>query len=179
MKKKRLQKKTCFALGIGGAALWLAAGVMVAANIGPANFVQMACLALTGAMLLFLATLEKGQAGKGRRVKLLLLFLALLAAYLRLWPMDLLEVLVIPLMLTMYRKKGDAPFIVVAWVAEAGMATVRTLALTPLLGASPQLPVGLAMVVLGLVRGLLLARAYRAAAAEPPIMVEDATRSLR
>jgi hypothetical protein len=179
VKKKRLQKKTCFALGLAGAVMLLAGGVLVAASFGPANFLQMACFAFNGIMLLFLALMERGEDGRKKRVKLLLLFLALMIAQLRLPPLDWLEALVLPLGLWMYAKKGDGPFLWGLAAAEVAVAALRTLALTPLLGAHPSRWVGGGMVVLALVRALVLLRFYRAAALEKPIEDEAAIHRLR
>ncbi len=173
MKRRIVQPKNCFALGLAGAACSLAAGVMMAILVSPAVFFRFTAMAFTGIMLLFLATTEKGDDKRSRRIKLLLLFVALLISYLDL-PLlcPPLEALVLPLLGIMYREKGnrtDLSAILLLSVLELAYAVIRTLALTPLLGPSP-LPyqiMGITLALVAVARGWLLFRLYRAAAKQP------------
>jgi len=161
VKKRLVQKKTCFLLGVFGAVLLLAAGLLMVLSRGPAQLLQMASFALTGGMLLFLAVQERGPNKTSRRTKWFGLFLLLLAGYLGLPLLDLAEIPVLPLMLVMVWQKRHVPLLVGLLLAEVAFGALRTLAITPLLGPTPALWVGIGMMVLGAVRGLACGVLYR------------------
>ncbi len=158
---KRLKKSTCAALGLAGAALAALGGVLMALNVGAARYAATGTLVLCGGMLLLLATMERGEDKKTRRIRLLVLFFLLVLANLRLPPLDILEVAVLPLLALLYAQKGDGPLVVLLAVAELALAVLRTLAITPLLGAQPLRVVGAVLVCVAVLRFAVLWRLWR------------------
>lgn len=158
LKKRKIKASTCFGIGVAGGLLGLLGGILAMVGVGPALYAQNATLIVLAAMLLLLATTEKGDTKRGRRVKLLVLALLLVAALPRLPVLDWPEALALPLMTLMYRQKGDAPFTVLLLVFELGHTVVRAVSITSLLGPNPLWWVGLALALVSTVRGAVLLR---------------------
>lgn len=167
MRLKKLKKSTCFAIGMVGAALAALGGVLMATGVGVARYAHTGALVFGGAMLLLLATLEKGDAKKPLRVRLFVLFFLLLVANLRLPPLDFLEAAVIPLLAVLYGQKGDGPLTLVLLVFEVALALLRTLAETGYLGANYLQIVGVALAATAALRFVVLLRLNRRAANAP------------
>lgn len=177
LKKLKLRMSTCFGFGIAGAACGLGAGIMQVAGVGEAQYFQTAGFILIGVMLLLLAGLQKGKEARGLRVKLLVLFIALLLAWLRLPPLELLEVPVVPLLLWFSRdgEENDIPWLVGLSLCEVAQGVVRTVGDVELLGGreilfggQTLLFTGAALILVNLARGVVLARLYRRAKANQP-----------
>lgn len=179
LKRIRLKKTTCFGLGLAAACVTLLGGILMVVGVGQAQYAHTGSLVLGGAMLLFLGVYEKGPENKGRRTKLLLLFFALIIAFLRLPPLDLLEVLVLPCLLAMYGQRGDGGWMALLLAGEIASGAARTLALTSLFGSHGLVVVGGALVFTGLTRGLVLAVLFQRAKAQPEKAEEPGLRRLR
>lgn len=179
MKMRRFKRSTAFALGLAGAGINLVGGVLMACGFGAAGYTKMAALALYGAMLLVLALLEKGQDKRTLRTILLVLFFVLLASNLGLPLLDILEAAVLPLVLVLYRSRGDGPVMALLILFELFLAAVRTLSITPVLGTQPLRVWGVALAATAVVRGLALARLQRRAAAAAQSEGEPPPSSLR
>lgn len=182
MKKRILQKKTCFAAGLAGAVAGLACGVLQAAGTGPAEFLWRLAFVLYGLMLLFLAGTERGVQNKTRCVWLLLLFLALLVSYFNL-PLlcPALEAVVLPLLGRMYwleNGKSRTPWWVLV-VCEAVYLVVRTVMIMPSYEAVAALWVGVALALVSAARGWLLWVLYHNAAAQPDAVADAPAEKLK
>lgn len=174
--KKRLsfKRSTCYAIGVAGGVVGIIGGGLMAAGFGKAQYTHTAVLVLLGAMLLLLAIQEKGPENRTKRTQYLLLVFALIIGNLRLPPLDLFEVLVLPLALLMNRQKGDGPYIAVLAVFEAAYAVVRYLDWMNRLGPDSLRVVGVVWIALSLVRGLVLLRERNWAAARQRQSGDDA-----
>lgn len=181
MKRIRLKKTTCFGFGIAAACMTMLTGILMLAGVGEAQYAQTASLVLGGGMLLFLGVYEKGDANRKLRTKLLALFFALVIAFLRLPPLDWLEVLVLPCLLALYgdKARGYRGWMVLLIMAEILSAAVRTLILTSLFGAYALQAMGGALVVTGLVRAVVLLGLFRQAAEVPTAPDDGRVRRLR
>ena len=155
-----------------------AGGLLMAFGVGAAQYAHTAALVFSGAMLLLLATLEKGPEKKPLRVRLLVLFFLLLFANLRLPPLDFLEAAVIPLTAAMYGRKSDKPLVLALLGFELGLALLRTLAVTGYLGAHALKVVGSVLAATAILRFAALLRLNRRAAREPG-KTDDEIHSLR
>lgn len=154
---RKLKRSTCFGIGIAGAVVGIITGVLTALHYGQVMYGRTGAMVLYGAMLLLLGTREKGQAHKGRRTGLLILFFMLLLGNLGLPLLDILAAFVLPALLVMYRADGDGPLLVVLVLAEAAKAVVDTLAIMPgRLGSDALLVQGVVLVAVSLVRGVVL-----------------------
>ena len=167
LRLKKRKRSTCFAIGMAGAVLAALGGILMATGVGAARYAHTGALVLSGAMLLLLATLEKGEKKKPLRVRLFVLFFLLLLANLRLPPLDFLEAAVIPLLAVLYGQKGDGPLTLVLLVFEAGLALLRTLATTGFLGGQAIQIVGVALAATAALRFVVLLRLNRRAAHDP------------
>ncbi|MDL2254580.1 hypothetical protein LJC49_11065, partial [Ruminococcaceae bacterium OttesenSCG-928-I18] len=139
-------------------------GVMMSLGLGQADFLRAAAFVMAGAMLLFLALAESGQENAGKRARLLGLFFLLLVSYFDL-PLlcPVLEALVVPLLLVLYRRQGDGGRIALVGFFELTYALCRTLALAALFGAYTLQVVGMAMLAVAAARFWALLRLYRRA----------------
>lgn len=181
-KKLRLKRSTCAVVGVVGALATIGDGILKLLNVGGYSYLEWAtrsggaqyastlALVFYGAMLLLLAVVvEKGPDNKRRRLGLLGLFLLLLVSYMGLPPLDVLEAPVLPLLLVMYHRRGDAPFIAAAALFEVAFAVLRLMLIAPSFAAGSQLLVaGWTAIAIGLVRGVLLLRLRGRLAAEAP-----------
>lgn len=158
-RKFNLRRRTCFSIGVVGAVMNLLAGVLMVTGVGPAMYAHTAAFVFFGGMLLLLAVTEKGNDNKTRRLKLLLLFILGLLGLLRLPLLDLAEVFMLLLAAVMYLESRDWPWVLGLFVAEVGYGVVRTLALVPdFVGGNALLVEGIAVIVVGLVRGAVILR---------------------
>lgn len=174
MKTKRIQKKTCFKMGLAGAVAGFIAGGMMALRLGESTFVRMASFALYGAMLLFLSATEGGDENRSRRTRLLLLFLALLISYFEL-PLlcPLLGALVLPGLAFLYRQPGGRPL--AFWplvVCEAANVVVNSLMIMPSYAKISLLARGIALMVVSLLRFWMLWTLHQYAARQPDAVKE-------
>lgn len=158
-RKFNLRRSTCFMIGAVGAVMNLLTGILMIAGVGPAMYAQTAAFVFFGGMILLLAVTEKGPDNKTRRLKLLLIFILGILGLLRLPLLDLAEVFVLPLVAVMYLQSRDWPWVLGLFVAEVGYGVVRTLALVPeFVGGNALLAEGIAVIVVGLVRGAAILR---------------------
>lgn len=127
---------------------------------GAAQYAHMAALVLAGAMLLLLATKEKGPKYTKQRTQLLALFFLLVIANLRLPFLDFLELPAISFLAAMYGKKGDEKLVFALVFAELFLATVRTLSTGQLLGANALAFTGAALMITCTLRFFVLFRLY-------------------
>lgn len=171
-KKIHLKDSTCLAFGMAGALCNLLTAALMLAGVGPAMYARTAAFVLYGAMLLVLAVLQKGDAFKATRAKLMGLFFLLMLGWPQLPLLDLGEALALPLFFAMLRHKGDGGWLAALALAEAQYAVLRTLGITSAFGPHRILVLGASLAAAGLVRGAALARLYRRAKAlqgEAPI----------
>lgn len=180
MKKRRIQLKTCFLLGLAGAAVYAAAGLLMALRLGQAAMLVVAAFVLMGGMLLFLCVLEKGEAKKPLRVKLLVLFLAWMLSYTDLAPLNYLaDALMLPLLAVLYRQhKAHTPCFAVLALAEAGRLAARTLGVVDFFAPHTLAVEGAALALVAAARFWMLLTLYKMAAAAPPLVDENAVRKL-
>lgn len=168
LKRRKIRRSTCFMLGIVGAAVTFAAGVLRALGTGPAALPDAAGIALCGGMLLFLAAAERGPENKGRRIWLMVLFLLLLLSYLRLPPLDLLEAPVVVCAAALYRQKSDGPLLWGLGAADAAFAVARMLERVGYLPWDLPWLVGALMAAVAVLRGAVLLRLYLRTRDEKP-----------
>ncbi len=134
MKQKFLPRKTCFLAGAVGAGCLLLEGVLTLLGLGPLSFLTLAGFSLTGAMLLFLALVEKGPDGMSRRKRLILLFFALVASLLVPKAVaPVLDAVLVPLAAQLYVTREQRPLWLALALAEAAAMVARVLAATTLL----------------------------------------------
>lgn len=159
---KRLSKSACYALGVAGAAMGLAAGTLMAMGLGAAAWLRAASFALIGAMLLFLASSYAGADNKRLRTRLLLLFFLLLVSFFNL-PLlcPPLEAIVLPLLLRWVGDESDRPWWWLLVGTEALYAIARTVALAGSLLPYVLLINGTCLALVSLVRGGLIIRVRR------------------
>lgn len=175
MKKRRIQPKTCFMLGLAAQVVNAAAAVLMLLRLGPASMLAAMAFALTGGMMLFLCVVEKGDEKRGLRFKLLLLFLALLVSYFNLPPLNyLLDALLLPLLLLLYKRgRWHLPFALLL-VAEAARMALRTVGVVDYFAPNTLVVEGAALLAVAALRFWALFLLYRAAAAGPSLVDETA-----
>ncbi len=167
-KKKMLQQKTCFLMGLVAAVASAVSGVLMLFTQGAAQLPLTIAFVMNGAMLLFLALSMKGAEHRAMRTRLLGLFLMLLVSSFGL-PLlcPALEMLVLPLLCLLFYQKGDRPPLLFLCVGELGYALCRTLALTSALRAYAPLMVGLSLLLVAALRFWVLLRLHRRAGEAP------------
>ncbi len=161
MRRRRIPKTVCFGLGMAGAGMSMIAGLLMAVSFGQMELAHWAAFGFTGAMLLFLAAAERGEAQMARRLKLVGLFAMLLVSYFRLPPLDMLEIPVLPLLALLYWQKGDGPVWACLWVAEALVLALRYLGYAKLFGGYALPVMGVSLVLVGAARLVVLLRCYK------------------
>ncbi len=163
MKKKRLQKSSCFLMGLIGAAVGTLAGILMLLKVGEAALFSTVSLVMIGAMLLFLALAEQGPLQKAKRAKLLVLFFLVVLAYPNLPLLSpLAEALVMPLAGILYwRRTQDFPAWVILLLSEIGYAACKTLALWEGWQTHSLLLNGAGLVFVSLTRFFLLLRFFQ------------------
>ncbi len=167
-KKKVLQQKTCFMMGLIAVVASAVAAVLILFTAGAARLPLSIAFVMNGAMLLFLALSMKGPENKSQRAKLLGLFFMLLVSSFGL-PLfcPALEMLVIPLLGVLYYRLGDRFRLMGLCLAELCYALCRTLALTSALRAHTALMVGLSLLVVAAMRFWVLFQLHRRAEESP------------
>ena len=180
MVKRKIQISTCLLLGLIGAGISSLTGLLMALHWGYFGYFRLAAFAMTGAMLLFCATLQQGKPQKGLRTKLLLLFFALLVSIFDL-PLlcPPLEAIVLPLFFLLYPALFSKKQFYSLLGAEILFALIRTLAITDLFGTKPEVVVGFAWLLLSLLRGVFLLLAFRRAKLILPLSKEEPLHTLQ
>ena len=164
MKRKFLERRTCFLMGMCGALCYFAAGAFLLADVGPLSYLLLAGFALEGGMLLFLALAEKGGAGLARRKRLMLMFFSLLASIiLPAVVAPLFAAVVMPAVAYLYMdKKKDAPLWFCLLAAEAVYAALCIVAALRGEGL-PSVAMGLALLFVGAARAWMMFTLYKKA----------------
>lgn len=167
MKRKRISKRACFAMGTIGAVLYMGAGTLMLFGLGAAMFLRMAAFALMGAMLLFIALAEFGPENRKARIYLLVLFFVWMLSYIQepnyhLPPLSEICGAVVPILFTAkYRQGRFAPLWLALVAAELAQAVLLTLSIMPWYGTWHNYVVGGAIALAGLLRAAMLGTLYR------------------
>ena len=179
MVKRKIQISTCLLLGISGAAISGLSGLLMALRWGYFGYLRLAAFALCGAMLLFFATLQQGAKQKGQRTKLLLLFFALLVSVFDL-PLlcPPLEAIVLPLFFLLYPALFSKKQFYILLGAEILLAVIRTLAISDIFGAMPEVVVGIALLLVSALRLFFLWQGLRLSKTSPPLPKEEPLHTL-
>lgn len=153
MPKKWIKPKTCATLGIIGALAGVLAGALMAAGLSQAAFARMAAFIFYGVMILFLAVWEKGPEKRGLRLRLFLLFVALLISWFDL-PLlcPALEALVLPLFALLYRGEGIQSRFFALVALEVVYLAIRTIAIMPVFGGHTLQVMGIALIAVSVAR---------------------------
>lgn len=167
-KKKYLQQKTCFKMGLIAAVVGALAAFLMLFTAGPAQLFLTISFVMSGAMLLFLALAMKGPAHKSLRARLLGLFFMLLLSSFGL-PLfcPALEMLVLPLLGILFYQVGDKRHLVFLCFAELAYALCRTLALTSLFGKAELAVVAVSLLLVSAARFWVLMRMHHRAEEAP------------
>lgn len=157
MGRKRISRKTAALLGVIGSLAGVLAGALMAAGLSEARYAVTVSIIFYGMMLLFLSQNEPGAENRGRRIKIFLLFLALLISYFNL-PLlcPALEAIVLPLFALLYRSWAMRPRFFALVAFEALYFVIRTIAITPAFGAYTQHVVGAALIAVSVLRFIML-----------------------
>lgn len=162
--KKFILPSTCYKMGFIACAFGVLAGALSIMSLGPAALLKAVQFALYGGMLLFLASSERGKEKKKPRIKISLIFLMLLISYLNL-PLlcPLLEMLVIPALYLLYRKKYGLKlnWFFAALAGELAFALVKTLQYTSVFGSRQYIFEGAFLVAVSIIRFFTLYVMYK------------------
>ena len=165
MKRKFLERRTCFLMGTCGALCYFAAGALLLAGAGLLSYLLLAGFALEGGMLLFLALAEKGGDGLPKRKRLMLIFFSLLASIiLPAAVAPLFAALIMPAAAHLYMdKKKDAPLWLCLLAAEAAYAAFCVAAVLRGENGLPPVVMGLALLFVGAARAWMMLMLYKRA----------------
>lgn len=174
MVKKRIQPTTCFALGFAGAFMVCIAGILMLLGLGQASLLKLMGFALTGGMLLFLATTERGNQKKPIRTRLLILFFLLILSYLNLPPLsNLAGGLVIPLVFLQFRSSGHKLALFLVFAAELVLFIITMMGLITFWGALTLQVTGGAYILAAGARMFAMYLLYKQASQLPPLEKEN------
>lgn len=157
MTKKRVTPKTAALLGVIGSLAGVLAGALMAAGLSQARYAVTASFIFYGVMLLFLSQNEPGTQNRARRIKIFLLFLALLFSYFDL-PLlcPALEAIVLPLFALLYRSWAMRPRFFTLVAFEALYFVIRTIAITPTFEPYTAHVVGATLIAVSVLRFMML-----------------------